>query len=409
MKVRYMILLTGLFALCGCGGERVVGTPARATPTMPIAIATTSSVVTSSPAVEQTVSPTSEQMKAGMIVTEPITGTWRHITTADELCTDTPRFIGANQLDRTAISVIGTGSQVFCYWEADTNQWISTQLPEGNSVVGVSLVRIMPPAGFHAILDTGVRCEYPLYETKDKRTVPIAKPEWDCARLKNASLVWPQGMKQEEVLSAIGNVYRLSSDVLVSKFEQPTQRFDIRKLTGSQRAQTTTMAVSFSNMGTGIWVGTKEDGIVVITQESGVTQRITTHDGLPSNTIRDIDTQGEDLKQGRSSDIWVATDKGVAHFDGVKWTSYTTKAGLPSNDIRGVSSMFGKGVWAATAKGAAYFDRASNTWIDLTHKNELARQEMTGALFVPFVGADHSEVWFSTAGNGLITFTPHSS
>ena len=46
--------------------------------------------------------------------------------------------------------------------------------------------------------------------------------------------------------------------------------------------------------------------------------------GLPSNSARAL---AED-KQGN---IWVATDGGVARFDGATWKAFTTNDGLASN------------------------------------------------------------------------------
>jgi ligand-binding sensor domain-containing protein len=90
----------------------------------------------------------------------------------------------------------------------------------------------------------------------------------------------------------------------------------------------------------------------------------------------------------------VATDNGVGRWDGQRWTAYTTAAGLPSNDVLGVSSGQQHTVWAATAAGGAYFD--GSTWRAFTRQDGLPEGDLKGVM------AWSDQVWFSTRGSGLL-------
>lgn len=66
-------------------------------------------------------------------------------------------------------------------------------------------------------------------------------------------------------------------------------------------------------------------GITASSQQYNYLQ-FTVADGLPSNTIYDI-------KQDKDGFMWVATDAGLARFDGRKFHTFTVEDGLPSNDV----------------------------------------------------------------------------
>jgi signal transduction histidine kinase/CheY-like chemotaxis protein/ligand-binding sensor domain-containing protein/protocatechuate 3,4-dioxygenase beta subunit len=59
--------------------------------------------------------------------------------------------------------------------------------------------------------------------------------------------------------------------------------------------------------------------------------------------------------------LWFAKlaqgDRGLAHWDGTNVTSFTTKDGLPSDDVRGIQPLPDGSVLVATMRGTARFDR----------------------------------------------------
>jgi signal transduction histidine kinase/ligand-binding sensor domain-containing protein len=78
--------------------------------------------------------------------------------------------------------------------------------------------------------------------------------------------------------------------------------------------------------------------------------------GLPSNFINHISFD-------RLHRLWVATDKGIACFDGITWRTFTTDHGLPSNLTYQVQQDPDGRIWAGTYKGLAVAPRAGAAFL----------------------------------------------
>lgn len=81
----------------------------------------------------------------------------------------------------------------------------------------------------------------------------------------------------------------------------------------------------------------------------------TTNSGIPDNNINDVEMVG--------NVVWVATDEGVASFDGTTWTVFnTSNSGLPHNEVREIfQGNFGI-LWFATwGGGVAQLDNGNWT------------------------------------------------
>lgn len=64
--------------------------------------------------------------------------------------------------------------------------------------------------------------------------------------------------------------------------------------------------------------------------------------------------------------LWVATDNGVSRFDGKRFVNYTTKNGLPSNDVVNVFKQNDGTIWANCYKQPpSYFDEKLNRFVSL--------------------------------------------
>src|SRR6185437_1911659 len=76
-----------------------------------------------------------------------------------------------------------------------------------------------------------------------------------------------------------------------------------------------------------------------------------TENGLPQNTVHSI-------LQSRDGYIWVATEGGLARFDGVKFVVYNAQntPALKSNNIRTLAETRDGALWIATADGIARFE-----------------------------------------------------
>jgi hypothetical protein len=136
------------------------------------------------------------------------------------------------------------------------------------------------------------------------------------------------------------------------------QLYSIPELVGDEGARPTWLSVPYSQQDS-VWVGTDGHGLLRIEPDKGRVTRYTRADGLPDDTVRDV--------QAHEDSAWVATAGGVGQWDGVRWRVYTTRDGLPSDDVRGVafarSWMEGfEGVWAATADGPALLVAGREDW-----------------------------------------------
>ncbi|MBX3102741.1 MAG: hypothetical protein KF690_09550, partial [Bacteroidetes bacterium] len=94
--------------------------------------------------------------------------------------------------------------------------------------------------------------------------------------------------------------------------------------------------------------------------------RITTYNqlqGLPSGYIFDIE-------QDATGTIWVATDKGLARYDGANFTTYSRDDGLPANQIYHITPTHGQALWLATLEGGAarFSSQRIEIWDSATHQ-----------------------------------------
>ncbi len=92
-------------------------------------------------------------------------------------------------------------------------------------------------------------------------------------------------------------------------------------------------------------------------------------DGLPSNNIYSLFRDSKGF-------MWIATDKGLARFDGIKYETYSTSNGLPHNDVFNIREDKWGRLWLGNFKGELCFYKdgkfhtAANTpWLKLGIKN----------------------------------------
>ena len=122
------------------------------------------------------------------------------------------------------------------------------------------------------------------------------------------------------------------------------------------------------------WLGTNK-GILRYDKAGDRWETYAVENGLPSNTIRDLDVRGYDL--------WISTDRGVATFNRLSddpnaWESHTQALevegmgddkkyaqALLSDDVRCVA-VGEEMVWFGTDKGTCRYDREKKTWEVLT-------------------------------------------
>lgn len=126
-------------------------------------------------------------------------------------------------------------------------------------------------------------------------------------------------------------------------------------------------------------------------QPHGVWERITADRRLPSNFVNDIAVDA-------TGAVWVATEDGLARFDGRLWKTFLRDDGLPDNRVRAVAVGPDGQVWVGTSRGAARFDGRS--WRTFTHADGLAHNHVEAIAIDPA-----GDVWFGTLG-GLTHLSP---
>src|SRR5471030_1701114 len=133
-------------------------------------------------------------------------------------------------------------------------------------------------------------------------------------------------------------------------------------------------------------------GYICRAQQSKYTA-FTVNDGLPSNYIyRTV----EDNK----GFLWVATDAGIARFDGKHFQVFTTHDGLPDNEVLAVVKDKNGRIWVNCFKqGPAYFDEVKNRFINGKEDRELAKITAGTAVMFLFILKDGGVMYTNESGS----------
>lgn len=140
-----------------------------------------------------------------------------------------------------------------------------------------------------------------------------------------------------------------------------------------------------------VYAATESDGLRV--RSGGAwTHYLRDNSGILSNSLRA-------LAVDPSGTLWIATDRGIALFDGAGFTALTsagTGGGLPSDDVRCLFTDAAGSVWAGTAAGAVRTD--GTTWYQ-----GFAQSDGMAADLVTCIGQETTggAMWFGHNGQGL--------
>src|SRR5918999_6060336 len=112
-----------------------------------------------------------------------------------------------------------------------------------------------------------------------------------------------------------------------------------------------------------------------------------TDSGLPQNTVHSIAQTGDGY-------VWVATEEGLARFDGLTFRIYDRQntPALKSNDVRALlaAGKAGEVLWVCTAAGVARL--SGGEWRTFTTADGLASDDVAAA-YEDRTGT----IWFATA------------
>lgn len=360
-------VLCALVALCACAPTPTALPPTAAVPT--------AAPVTPTQALPPTAEPTATPSATATALSPD---TWHQVMPGAGLCTDTPVLLGQ--------VYVGTTSNTLCYpneaagiWPSGgAGVWTSLTLPEGTYPTGASR---FPPGGGLLITTEAGQC------------VHMGGPAPDCQSTADG---FPYGGVRAIATLGTEPVYLFGDSVAYLDLV-----YSIPDVLGAKDAHATALAVSReTSEDPEIWVGTDGYGILVVRPLSGTTDHYTAAEGLPSDTIRDLNTGGEYCPKACPDlvDVWVATDRGAGHWDGRAWHIYTSGDNLPADDVLAISSATTGSAYAVTAAGPAHFD--GSQWFALPHPTDIAPERILD------VAAGHAEVWFGTLHAGLLIYTP---
>jgi len=110
----------------------------------------------------------------------------------------------------------------------------------------------------------------------------------------------------------------------------------------------------FENIGTNIFA-----------QSYNKVSAFSTNEGLPSNHIYDI-------VEDNNGFLWIATNSGIARFDGKYFYNYTVKNGLPSNDVLQVIKEKNGTIWVNCYNEVpSYFDEINNQFVSINNNENV--------------------------------------
>ena len=165
------------------------------------------------------------------------------------------------------------------------------------------------------------------------------------------------------------------------------------------------------------WLGTNR-GVLRYDKAGDRWETYSVENGLPSDTIRDLDVSGYDL--------WISTDRGVATFNRLSddpnaWESHTQALEvegmgndkkyaqtLLSDDVRCVA-VGEELVWFGTDKGTCRYDREQKTWEALTTDSSVLNKSGTQNKLTDtsVIIIDEADIWFGT-GKGATKYNIES-
>ena len=299
-------------------------------------------------------------------------GTFQHTTTADGLCSDSPRFLYDG-------GYVGGEGSIFCVYKYETGEWEIRTVPTG------ARVNVVHPgtSGLFVGTSRGL-CEYSSWlAPKPGEFVWVCPPQHSTPPVDNI-------LGLDEYSGKF--LYMLPDSIVYND-----QIYRIPDIVGDPDAVPT--QITFSKIYKPefeIWVGTNGFGIVVIQPFQGELKRLTTRDGLPSNFIRDI--AGEHCPGDCSfQDVWIATNAGIGRWNGREWQQFTTSDGLPSNNIQKILWRQKDAIWALIDNSLVYYD--GQAWQIFGPEYGVPAVEFTG------IAGDSHRLWLSTNGDGLYIFS----
>ena len=160
---------------------------------------------------------------------------------------------------------------------------------------------------------------------------------------------------------------------------------------------------SLADKGSQMWIGTS-GGLYVRSKSTGaIILTYTIDNGLPSSYVNDVVVDPFD-------NVWVATENGLAKFDGSNWTVYDQTNGLPHNKIRGITVDQSGNIWVFSFWNTLSKLESNGTWTNYGTSEGFPTEQPNCISTGP-----NGNIWIGTYGGGAYdfnignqTFTQHT-
>ncbi len=141
-----------------------------------------------------------------------------------------------------------------------------------------------------------------------------------------------------------------------------------------------------------IWIGTKGSGLVKFDGANFTTYNTT--NGLPSNTITCIETNG--------AQVYVGTRFGLSRFDGVNFTNYTVANGkVPSDTITSIKAESANVMWLGGLNRLVQFN-INSSFTTSSYVNKTI-SPVSGNINCIYIDGSNTK-WLGTTLDGLLSY-----
>jgi ligand-binding sensor domain-containing protein len=145
-------------------------------------------------------------------------------------------------------------------------------------------------------------------------------------------------------------------------------------------------AIAVNPSGT-VWFAT-DKGLTRLDSKSGHFHTFTTNDGLPNNTILDLEFNK------KKKELWIATNQGLSCYKNGEFKNYSTKEGLAGNKVHSLTIASDGSLWMGTQKGVSHLKNGHFT--SFTSKQGLPNN----TIYATMMDREHN-IWFGTFGSGI--------
>ncbi len=144
------------------------------------------------------------------------------------------------------------------------------------------------------------------------------------------------------------------------------------------------------------WFGTNVNGIILY--DGKTLQKVAQTPQQRGGSVREI-------VEDQAGNVWLGTSSGLVKYDGEKFTTYSTEAGLPHEEIWGLTIDANGLIWVGTLAGVSHFDGSTYQPFVLPNtKVENPQPMLSDKAVLELMEDRHGAMWIVTDGNGIFRY-----